>query len=93
LVTSKIKYWISIRDTTLIKMQLYRLSPAENEKASIEIKEMLANKVIQKLQSLWTAPIVLVKKSDGLIRFCIDYRKLNQVTKKNVYFLPQMMIL
>jgi hypothetical protein len=89
LITPRVKHRINTGDATPIKIRPYRLSPAENEKASTEIKEMLANKVIRKSQSPWAAPIVLVKKPDGSTRFCVDYRKLNQVTKKDVYPLPR----
>jgi hypothetical protein len=48
---------------------------------------MLNNKIIQKLQSSWSLLIVFVKKSDGSIQFCTNYRKFNTIQKK-VYFLP-----
>ena len=54
-----------------------------------QIKEMLDNNVIRPSRSPWSSPVVLVNKKDGNIRFCIDYRKLNQITKKDVYPLPR----
>lgn len=45
--------------------------------------------VIEESQSPWVFPAVMVKKKDGSIRFCIDYRKLNAVTIKNSYPLPR----
>ena len=45
--------------------------------------------VIQPSQSPWASPIVLVQKKDGSIRFCIDYRKVNKVTRKDSYPLPK----
>lgn len=48
---------------------------------------MLEKEVIRFLSSLWGLLVVLVKKVDGSYRFCIDYRKLNVVIRKDVYFL------
>ena len=51
---------------------------AEVEK---QVRDMLAQGVIQPSTSPWSSPIALIKKKDGSYRFCIDYRKLNSVTK------------
>ena len=50
---------------------------------------MLDQGVIQHSQSPWASPIVLVAKQDGTTRFCVDYRKLNTVTKMDVFPLPR----
>lgn len=49
---------------------------------------MLDRGVVQLSNSLWTSPVVLLKKKDGSIIFCVDYRRLYKITRKGVYPLP-----
>ena len=53
------------------------------------LKDMLEKNTIQPSNSPWASPIVLVKKKNGALRFCVDYRKLNAVTRKDAYPLPR----
>jgi len=53
------------------------------------VNDMLQHGVVQPSSSPWAAPIFLVKKKDGTTRFCVDYRKLNDVTRKDAYPLPR----
>ena len=53
-----------------------------------EVSKMLDTGIITPSCSPWSSPIVLVTKKDGSCRFCIDYRKLNSVTIKDSYSLP-----
>ena len=54
-----------------------------------EVARMLKEKIIEPSNSPWASPVVLITKKDGLIRFCIDYRKLNFLKTKDLYPLPR----
>jgi hypothetical protein len=67
---------------------IYKLSPAEMEVLHDYIQNALATGAIQPSESSAGAPILFVKKKDGSLRLCVDYRGLNKITKKNRYPLP-----
>ncbi|GBN86053.1 Retrovirus-related Pol polyprotein from transposon 297 [Araneus ventricosus] len=72
-----------------IKQYQRRLPLAKKEEAERLVKEMVDNGIIEESSGPWASPIVLVKKKDGSTRFCVDYRKLNEITIKNSYPLPR----
>ncbi|GBM22027.1 Retrovirus-related Pol polyprotein from transposon 297 [Araneus ventricosus] len=72
-----------------IKQYPRRLPLAKKEEAERLVKEMVDNGIIEESSGTWASPIVLVKKKDGSIRFCVDYRKLNKITTKDSYPLPR----
>ncbi|KAJ9542719.1 hypothetical protein OSB04_029225 [Centaurea solstitialis] len=67
----------------------YRLAPPELQDLSNQLQELSAKGFIRPSSSPWGAPILFVKKKDGSLRMCIDYRELNKVTIKNRYPLPR----
>ncbi|KAL8146992.1 hypothetical protein AgCh_004637 [Apium graveolens] len=65
-----------------------RMAPAEMKELASQLQELLDKGVIRPSTSPWGAPVLFVKKKDGSMRLCIDYRELNKVTIKNRYPLP-----
>ncbi|RVW15622.1 Retrovirus-related Pol polyprotein from transposon 17.6 [Vitis vinifera] len=67
----------------------YRMVPLELKELKTQLDELLGKGFIRPSTSPWGAPVLFVKKKDGTLRLCIDYRKLNRVTVKNKYPLPR----
>lgn len=65
------------------------MSPKERCTIDEQVNDMLKRGVIRPSNSPWASPVVLVTKKDGSIRFCVDYRRLNSITRKDVYPLPR----
>ncbi|GBM70266.1 Retrovirus-related Pol polyprotein from transposon 297 [Araneus ventricosus] len=80
---------INTGDHPPIKQYPRCLPLARKEEADHLVKDMLGNGIIEESSGPWVSPIVLVKKKDGSTRFCVDYRKLNEITKKDSYPLPR----
>ena len=74
---------------TPISKAPYRLSPAELKELKQQLQELTESGFVRPSTSLWGAPVLFVKKKDGSLRMCIDYRMLNSVTIKNKYPLPR----
>ncbi|GFS82463.1 hypothetical protein TNCV_4777721 [Trichonephila clavipes] len=86
---TNVKHRIFTGDHAPINQRAYRVSPTERRIIHEEVQKMLDEGIVQPSESPWSSPIVLVRKKDGSWRFCVDYRKLNSVTKKDVYPLPR----
>ena len=88
--TDMMKHTIDTGNATPIKQPLRRKSPEQQVFIEKEIDKMLKGGVIQRSNSPWSSPITLAKKKNGSWRFCLDYRKLNNVTIKDAFPLPSM---
>ncbi|WRX29259.1 Reverse transcriptase domain - like 10 [Theobroma cacao] len=78
-----------IPDTRPISIPSYRMAPAELKELKDQLEDLLDKGFIRPSVSPWGAPVFFVKKKDGSLRLCIDYRQLNKVTVKNKYPLPR----
>ena len=76
-------------DTQPISISSYHLPPAELKELKEQLKDLLDKGFIRPSVSPWGAPVLFVRKKDGSLRMCIDYRQLNKVTVKNKYPLPR----
>ena len=70
--------------------QPYRAGPKAREVEEQEVNKMLDADVIERAKTEWATPVVLVPKSDGSLRFCMDYRRLKALTVRDSYPLPRM---
>ena len=78
-----------IQGTTPISRAPYRMAPTELKELKTQLHELLDKGFIRPSVSPWGAPVLFVKKKDGTLRMCIDYRKINKVTVKNKYPFPR----
>ena len=88
-ITDKFEHEINTGDSLPVSCAPRRVSPHQRHIIKEKIQELLAAGLISPSQSPWSSPVVLVTKKDGDARFAIDYRKVNEVTKKDVYALPR----
>ena len=87
--TSIIRHAINTGDQPPIRHPVRRMPFALRATVDELVSDMLAQGVIEPSTSPWASPVVLVKKKDGTMRFCVDYRRLNQVTKLDEFPLPR----
>ena len=87
--TGLAKHEINTGVAVPVRQHPRRLPLAQREKAFKAVEDMQKQGIIEPSVSPWASPVVLVKKKDGSTRFCVDYRKLNDLTKKDSYPLPR----
>ena len=87
--TDLVKHHIELSNYAPIKDRYRRIPPHQYEEVRKHLKEMLEIGAIRRSNSPWASPVVLVRKKDGSLRFCIDLGKLNARTVKDAYSLPR----
>ena len=72
-----------------IRQPYHHQNPEVWRQEQEQLKEMLEEGIVRPSSSPWASPVAMVKKKDGTLRFCIDFRKLNDVTIKDAHPLPR----
>ena len=85
----KLTHTIFTGEAQPIRQGVRRIPLARKAELTKLVQGMLDKDVISWSSSPWAAPVVFVQKKDGTYRFCVDYRKLNSVTRKDAYPLPR----
>ena len=84
-----VQHLIDTGDAYPFRQKMYRAAKINREIIDEELDRMLAGEIIKRSNSPWASPVVIVTKKDGSPRFCVDFRKLNQMTRKDAYPIPR----
>jgi len=87
--TNVTKHYIDTGQHKPIRQAPRRIAQARIPIVQKEVDDMLKNNIIEKSQSPWCSPLVIVSKKDGSMRVCVDMRKVNAITHKDAYPLPR----
>ena len=87
--THVVEHHIDTGTASPIRLPSYRVPHHLLEKARDQVQQMIRDGVVEKSSSEWSSPIILIRKSSGDIRVVIDFRKLNNVSKKDAYPMPR----
>uniref|UniRef100_A0ABD2WL33 RNA-directed DNA polymerase n=2 Tax=Trichogramma kaykai TaxID=54128 RepID=A0ABD2WL33_9HYME len=89
--TDWIEHKINVKEGTKpIKQKYYPVSEKRQEELYQQVKDLLDEDIIEPSKSGWSSPIVMVKKSNGKYRMCIDFKKINAISEPDAYPLPYM---
>lgn len=87
--TTLITHEIPLTDEVPVRQRYRRIPPVEYDAVKAHINQLLESQVIRESCSPYASPIVLVKKKDGALRLCVDYRLLNRKTRRDAFPLPR----
>ena len=84
-----VQHKIELEDERPFKQRYRHIPPSMFEEVRSHLHQLLRCGIIRKSHSPWSSNVVLVKKKNGSLRICVDYRQLNNKTKKDAYSLPR----
>ena len=87
--TDLVQHHVETGEHAPIRQYPYRTPVCRRSQIEEMVNSMQTQGVVKPSASPWSSPIVLVPKKDGTLRFCVDYRRLNSITRKDVYPLPR----
>eukprot|EP00794_Sanderia_malayensis_P005886 gene5886-biopygen4888 len=87
--TPLVEHPVDVQGAEPVRQRPYRVPETKRNMIANEVQKMLLSDVIQPSASPWCSPVILLEKPNGEYRFCVDYRRLNEVTKKDAYPLPR----
>ena len=87
--TTVVHHDVDVMDAAPVKQRAYRVNPKKASLIKKELEYLLAHQMIVPGESQWSSPVTLVDKPGGSVRFCVDYRQLNKVSKTDSYPLPR----
>ncbi|KAL1276794.1 hypothetical protein QQF64_036417 [Cirrhinus molitorella] len=87
--TNVIQHDIRTPAGVIVRQRPYRIPEARRQAVEEEVQDMLKLGVIEPSRSPWSSPIVMVPKPDGTLRFCNDFRRLNEVSEFDGYPMPR----
>ena len=79
---------VELESNTPLRSRPGRIPPSWEEEITKQVDEMCINGICRPSKSSWASDVVLVKKKDGRMRFAVDYRQLNSITKRDAYGPP-----
>ena len=80
---------LTVPNTQPIRQAPYRVGPEKEAEIDRQVSKLARQGMIEPTYGAWSSPVVLVRKKDQTWRLCVDYRKLNAVTKQDAYPLPR----
>ena len=88
-LTEEIKVRIDTGNQDPVKQPAYKSNLKQKRIIETELNQLVKHGIVEASSSPWSSPVVLIKKKDNTLRFCIDFRKINKITKKDAYPLPR----